>query len=87
MQQAKSKDTKKRTPAKTVDEYHANVPEDQRDALEKLRKTIKAAAPKATEVSSYQIPVYKHHGMLVGFAPFKEHCSFMVVDTSSDGSL
>lgn len=25
---------------------------------------------------SYQIPMYKHHGMLVGFAAFKDHCSF-----------
>ena len=32
---------------KTIDEYLAAVSEDQRAALEKLRKTIKAIAPKA----------------------------------------
>jgi uncharacterized protein YdhG (YjbR/CyaY superfamily) len=67
---------KKTAPAQTVDDYLAALPEDVRDALEKLRTVIKAAAPKATEVISYQIPMYKHHGMLVGFAAFKDHCSF-----------
>jgi uncharacterized protein YdhG (YjbR/CyaY superfamily) len=62
--------------AETVDDYLATVPEEARVTLEKLRKTIKAAAPKATEVISYQIPMYKQHGMLVGFAAFRDHCSF-----------
>jgi uncharacterized protein YdhG (YjbR/CyaY superfamily) len=70
------KTTKTSKTAETVDEYLAGVPEDQRLALEKLRRMIKAAAPKATELISYQIPMYKHHGMLVGFAAFKDHCSF-----------
>ena len=60
----------------TVDDYLATLPEDARATLEKLRKTIKAAAPKATEGISYQMPMFKHHGMLVGFAAFKDHCSF-----------
>ena len=59
----------------TVDDYLAAVPEEARLTLEKIRKTIKAAAPQAAEVISYQIPMYKHHGMLVGFAAFKDHCS------------
>lgn len=62
--------------AKDVDEYLDQVPEPGRSTLQKLRKTIKAAAPKATEGISYRIPVYKHLGMLVGFAAFKNHCSF-----------
>lgn len=65
--------------AETVDDYLAAVPEDVRAALAKLRKTIKAAAPKATEVISYQIPAYKHHGLLVGFAASKEHCTFHIM--------
>ena len=60
----------------TVDDYLAALPEEARATLEKIRKTIKAAAPKATEVISYQMPMYKYHGMLVGFAAFKDHCSF-----------
>lgn len=62
--------------AKDVDAYLAQVPEEGRATLEKLRKTIKAAAPRATEVISYQMPMYKQNGMLVGFAAFKDHCSF-----------
>ena len=64
------------TPSKEVDAYLATVPEEARAALEQLRKTIRAAAPKATEVISYQIPTFKHYGMLVSFAAWKEYCSF-----------
>jgi uncharacterized protein YdhG (YjbR/CyaY superfamily) len=71
MKRAKPGDT-----PQTVDDYLAALPEKKRATLEKLRKTIKSAAPEATEVISYQIPMYKHHGMLVGFAAFKDHCSF-----------
>ena len=60
---------------KNVDEYLAGVPKEARAMLEKLRKTIKAAAPMASEGISYQMPMYKHHGMVVGFAAFKDHCS------------
>jgi uncharacterized protein YdhG (YjbR/CyaY superfamily) len=70
------KKVKPGTTPTTVDEYLAAVPKEARATLEKIRKAIKAAAPKATEVISYQMPMYKHHGMLVGFAAFKDHCSF-----------
>ena len=60
---------------RNVDEYLAGVPKEARNTLEKLRQTIKAAAPMASEVISYQMPMYKHHGMVVGFAAFKNHCS------------
>ena len=45
----------RKTPAKTIDAYLAKVSDDQRVALEKLRKTIKAAMPKAEECICYQI--------------------------------
>ena len=64
---------KKTTVAKDVDEYLARVPKEARTTLEKLRQTIKAAAPMAAEVISYQMPMYKHHGMVIGFAAFKDH--------------
>jgi len=66
-------------PAKNVDEYLASAPEEVRPVLEKLRRIISAAAPKAEEVISYQIPMFKYHGPLVFFAAFKNHCSFYVV--------
>src|SRR5688500_16769653 len=72
---------KKSVGAETIDDYLASVPDDQRAALEKLRKTIRSAAPKASEVISYQIPAYKHHGLLVGFAASKDHCTFHIMST------
>ena len=61
----------------SVEEYLAALPETQRAALEELRKTIKAAAPDATETISYQMPAFKHHGrFLASYAAFKDHCSF-----------
>ncbi len=78
MKRAVSKaDSKKRTPAKDMDEYLAAIPADQRAALQKLRKAIQAAAPGAIEVISYQMPAFRYRGrLLVCFAAFKNHCSF-----------
>jgi uncharacterized protein YdhG (YjbR/CyaY superfamily) len=62
--------------ATSVEDYLAALPEEPRAALEKLRKTIKAAAPEATETISYQMPAFKDHGrLLVSYAAFKDHCS------------
>ncbi|WP_276503360.1 iron chaperone [Terrimonas pollutisoli] len=70
----------KTTPAKTVDEYLEMVPADMKSMLEKLRQTIRKAAPKAEEIISYQIPTYKYLGPLVHFAAFKDHCSLVVIN-------
>lgn len=60
----------------SVEDYLAALPEESRTALEKLRKTIKSAAPEATEAISYQMPAFKDHGrFLVSYAAFKDHCS------------
>lgn len=62
---------------RNVDEYLSQVPKPQRDALERLRRTIKSVVPDATEVISYDIPTFKLNGrMLVSYAAFKKHCSF-----------
>jgi uncharacterized protein YdhG (YjbR/CyaY superfamily) len=61
---------------RSVDEYLAALPDGPRAALEKLRETIKAAAPEATETISYQMPAFKDRGrFLVSYAAFKDHCS------------
>src|SRR2546428_14136499 len=62
----------------SVAAYLRAVPPAPRAALQKLRKTIKAAAPEAIEAISYGIPMFKHHGMLVGYAAFKDHCSLFM---------
>jgi len=66
----------------SVADYLKAVPPAPRALLQKLRRTIKGAAPKATELISYGIPAYRHHGMLVYFAAFKEHCSLFGVGTA-----
>jgi len=53
--------------------YVAAFPKDVRALLIKVRRTIRAAAPKATEVISYNMPAFRQHGMLVYFAGFKGH--------------
>src|SRR5207244_1161255 len=60
----------------SVEDYLDSLPVEMRSALEKLRKTIKTAAPGATEVISYQIPAFKDGDrLLVSYAAFKDHCS------------
>jgi uncharacterized protein YdhG (YjbR/CyaY superfamily) len=83
-----------RTPAKsrkpaTVDEYLAAVPDDQqRAALQKLRRTIKTAFPRAEECVSYGLPAFRYEGrMIAWYGAAKHHCSFYpggVVDACKD---
>ena len=61
---------------KTVDQYLSGLPENVRDILEGLKKTIKQVAPQAEEVISYNIPAFKLNGMLVWYAAYKEHIGF-----------
>jgi uncharacterized protein YdhG (YjbR/CyaY superfamily) len=65
----------KSVPAASVDAYIQSFPPKTQKLLKQLRKTIRAAAPKADEVISYGIAGYKHHGMLIYFAGFANHVS------------
>jgi len=68
---------KPKTTAKTIDEYLAPLSSEKRAALEKLRKAIQAAAPKAEECISYQIPGFRLGGrLLVSFGAAAKHCAF-----------
>jgi uncharacterized protein YdhG (YjbR/CyaY superfamily) len=66
----------KTAPPKNADEYIQQFPEKQQAALKEIRKAIKAAAPAAEEVISYQMPAYKQNGPLVYFAGYKNHIGF-----------
>ena len=60
--------------AKDIDGYLAALPDDQRAALQKLRKTIKTAAPEAAESISYGVPTFKYKGRpLIYFGAAKKH--------------
>jgi uncharacterized protein YdhG (YjbR/CyaY superfamily) len=60
----------------TIDEYLAGVRPEQRPVLEKIRQTIRAAAPGAEECISYQLPAFRLNGPLVGFGATANHCAF-----------
>ncbi|MDR3774694.1 MAG: DUF1801 domain-containing protein [Terracidiphilus sp.] len=67
-----------------VEAYLAQVPEPARTTLEKLRATIRAAAPaEATEAISYRIPSFQFKGGLVAYAAFKQHCSFFPMGSAA----
>jgi uncharacterized protein YdhG (YjbR/CyaY superfamily) len=63
----------KAQPPKDINEYITRFPADVRAILEKVRATIRTAAPAATETISYQMPAFKLHGILVYFAGWKKH--------------
>lgn len=64
---------KETTPPQNIDEYISRFPEEIQGLLQQVRATIKAAAPKATEAISYQMPTFKLQGNLIHFAAFKKH--------------
>ncbi|HSK77882.1 MAG TPA: DUF1801 domain-containing protein [Thermoanaerobaculia bacterium] len=64
------------TGPKNIDEYIAGFPKDVQEILEKIRKTIREAAPDAEEAIKYQIPTFTLKGNLVHFAAFKKHIGF-----------
>src|SRR6476659_8303093 len=62
---------------KTHDDYLAAVTENKRAALQKLRKAIKRAAPKAEECIIYQVPAFRLNGkFLVAYGAATNHCAF-----------
>jgi len=59
-----------------IKQYFSDLPPEQRRELQRLRKTIRAAAPGAIERISYRMPTFSIHDRpLVGYAAFKNHCS------------
>ncbi len=62
---------------KTIDEYLVQFPENVRELLQEIRKTIRNSAPQAEETISYGMPAFKLNGkILVYFAAFKNHIGF-----------
>jgi uncharacterized protein YdhG (YjbR/CyaY superfamily) len=61
---------------KNIDEYIESFSPEVRAILEKMRLTIRDAAPGAQETISYKIPAFKLNRILVYFAAFKNHIGF-----------
>lgn len=84
---------------KTIDEYLAALSKDKRAALERLRKIIRAAVPRAEECISYQLPAFRLDGKgLLWFGAAANHCAIYGVvgaekdelkdyDTSGKGTI
>lgn len=68
--------TSSRAP-KNIDDYIADFPPEVQAILEKVRQTIRKAAPAADETISYQMPTFTLKGhYLVYFAAYKKHLGF-----------
>jgi uncharacterized protein YdhG (YjbR/CyaY superfamily) len=67
---------------KDINDYLGRYNEDVQEALERVRTAVISACPKAQETISYQIPVFKYKGSLVGFGAAKHHCAFYVMSSS-----
>jgi uncharacterized protein YdhG (YjbR/CyaY superfamily) len=68
----------------TIDEYLAAVTADQRAALEKVRKAVRAAAPKAEEGISYGLAAFRLDGKpLVAFGASASHCAFYPMSSTT----
>jgi len=74
---------KTKAKTRTIDAYLAGLSKEKRAALQKLRKTIRAAAPQAEECISYQIPAFRLNGLLVGFGATANHCAFFLMSSTT----
>ena len=69
----------------SMDEYIGTFPKDVQNILEEVRRTIKAAAPKAEEKISYNMPTFMLNGKyLIYFAGWKHHISLYPIPVGSD---
>ena len=59
--------------AKNIDAYIADFPDDVQASMQKVRATIRKAAPRAEEAIKYQIPTFVLNGNLIHFAGYKNH--------------
>jgi uncharacterized protein YdhG (YjbR/CyaY superfamily) len=73
-----------RKTARDIDEYIAGFPADIQKVLQKIRATIRKAAPEADEAIKYQIPTFTLNGNLVHFAAFTHHVGFYPAPRGKD---
>ncbi len=65
----------------SIDAYLSEFPPSTRKLLQTMRKTIRAAAPEATERISYGMPCFYAKGNLVYFAAYNGHIGFYPTST------
>ncbi len=70
---SKRDSAKGRAAAESVGAYIASFPPDARKILQRIRRTVRQAAPEAEEVISYRMPAFRLHGILLFYAAFSHH--------------
>jgi uncharacterized protein YdhG (YjbR/CyaY superfamily) len=65
-----------KTKSKEIDKFIAGFPKEVQEILEKIRETIRGAAPEAEETINYGIPTFTLGGNLVHYSAFKNHIGF-----------
>ncbi len=69
----------------TIDEYIESFPENVQSGLEKLRETVREAAPEAAESVTYDMPTFKLNGQrLVYFSAWKNHIGFYSIPEGNE---
>lgn len=63
----------KPTTPQSIDEYIDGFPPDVQQTLQKIRWTIRQAAPQAAETIKYQMPTFTLDGNLVSFGVYQKH--------------
>lgn len=59
-----------------IDEYINASPKQAREVMVILKNVIEATEPRAEGGISWNVPIYKYHGVLAGFSLAKKHISF-----------
>ncbi|WP_417361669.1 iron chaperone [Galbibacter sp.] len=60
----------------TIEEFIMDAPEESREIMISLSDLIESTEPKAEGGISWNVPIYKYHGVLAGFSLAKKHVSF-----------
>ncbi|MEK6261027.1 MAG: YdeI/OmpD-associated family protein [Planctomycetota bacterium] len=59
-----------------VDAYIDDTPEFAQPILKRLRRLIHKGCPQIVETIKWGVPSFDHHGIVIGFAAFKQHVGF-----------
>lgn len=74
--------------ATAIDDYLSTLDDGKRAALEKLRRTIRAAAPRAEEYIGYGLAAFRLDGKpLVALGASANHCAFYPMDGTTVGAF
>ena len=78
-----------------VDAYIAKAAQFAQPILRRVRKLVHAGCPEVQETIKWNLPTFEYHGIMLGMAAFKNHCSIgfwkseLIMDkcAASDGGM